>query len=73
MLTSKYDWESNQIYWRWATATEILEEMGVKRISKAELRICAATVRELNGNRDGRKNNNKVLFVPEKKGSIYGA
>lgn len=73
MLTTKYDWESSQIYWRWATATEILEEMGVKRISKAELRVCAATVRELNGNRDGRKNNNKVLLVPEKKGTIYGA
>lgn len=73
MLMSKYDWQSNQAYWRWATATEILEEMGVKRISKAELRVCASTVRELNGNRESRKNNNRVLLLPEKKGSIYGA
>lgn len=71
MLNSKYDWDSSEIYWRWATATEILEEMGVKRISKAELRVCSAIVRELNGNREERKKMGRYLLLPEKKGAIY--
>lgn len=71
MLTSKYDWGTEQKYWRWITATDVLDEMGVKRITKAELRTAAANIRELNGNKESRKNNNRVLLVPEKKGGAY--
>jgi len=70
MIMTKYDWTTDQSFWREATATEILEEMGVRRISKAELRTCAATIRDLNGNQETRKNNGRFLLLPPKKGGF---
>lgn len=71
MLVKEYKWESEQVYWRWLTATEILRELQVPRITKAELRTCATAVRELNGNQEARKKDGRMLLIPEKRGLNY--
>lgn len=68
MIQRKYDWASHEAYWREMTATEVLEEMQIQRITKAETRICADTIRKLTG-RDARKaNRGRLLFVPPMRG-----
>lgn len=71
MIAKEYKWESEKIYWRWLTATEIAQELQLHRITKAELRTCAMVVRELNGGQEARKKEGRVLLTPEKKGLSY--
>lgn len=67
MISSIYDWDAHEEYWRWMTATEILQDMDVNRISKAELRTCSAVVREMNGEQETRNKKGRVLLIPPKR------
>lgn len=71
MIMKEYRWETEQRYWRWMTATEILRELQVNRITKAELRTCSQIVRRLNGDQEERKNHGRMLLIPEKKGMVF--
>lgn len=65
-IAQKFNWDAPNIQWRWLTATQILEEIGIQRITKAETRICADVVRKMNGGLFDRKANNRLLWVPPK-------
>lgn len=61
-----FSWGSDETYWRWMTSTEILDEMGVPRPTKADVRVCAEAVRKYNGNQYERKAMNRLLKIPSK-------
>jgi putative DNA primase/helicase len=50
MLGYKYNWESDKKYWRYLSATQIAQEMGIIRPDMKDVRKVASGVRKLNDN-----------------------
>lgn len=65
-LQSRYDWEAHQIEWRWLTATDIMQEIGFDKPSRADVTQCGQLVQELNGGKSRKSNGKKLAFVPPK-------
>lgn len=63
-IMRKFDWDSHLEYWREKTATEILEELNIQRITKAETRICADIVRKLSGHDAKKTHRGRLLHIP---------
>lgn len=61
-----YSWGSDEAYWRWLTASEILDELGVVRASKSDMRTCSEAVLKFNGDQKKRVSNARLLKIPAK-------
>lgn len=61
-IMTRLNWEAQRIEWRWATATDILIEIGVDRPTRGDTTTCALKMRKLNGG-EGRKSNGKTLLL----------
>lgn len=64
VLSTHFDWESNENYWKWFTSTDILKAAGFDRPTKADVNSCANLIRKLNGNRTKRSGGARLLLVP---------
>jgi putative DNA primase/helicase len=68
-ITFKYDWDLKDIDRRgvWKTATQVLEEIGVDRPTRADRNRAAAVIRTLNGDRAKRTGEGRFLLIgPER-------
>lgn len=65
-LLTRLDWDSEPIEWRWATATDILLDIGVDRPTRGDSTTCAALVRKRNGNMGRRSSGKTVLYAPRR-------
>lgn len=63
-IMSSLDWSENQTLWRWATATDVLLEIGIDRPTKADVNTCAIFIRKRNGGQDRRSNGRRQLLCP---------
>lgn len=63
-LLTRLDWAADHVMWRWATATEILIDVGVDRPTRGDATSCAAFVRKHNGNQGKRSSGKSLLLAP---------
>lgn len=66
-IQQKLAWDADASQWEWKTSTEILEMLGMQRITKADVRLCADAVRKLNGSQTRRTGNGRQLFAPPRR------
>lgn len=61
-LIGKYNWDLPLCDWK--TATQVLEEIGYKNISKSDATLCANMIRKYNGDTGKKNGKGRVLFLP---------
>jgi predicted P-loop ATPase len=59
-LQTRLDWRSDDTTWRWMTATDVMQEIGLERPTRADVTQCGQLLQEMNGGRR-RKSHGKVL------------
>lgn len=64
IISSGFDWDCKDTYWRWVTATDAIRECGYDRPNKNEVNSAAATIRKLNGGRSKRTGKGTFLLLP---------
>lgn len=64
MIMSRLAWDSDQSTWRWATATDVLKEVGMDRPSRLDLNRASTVIRANNGGQERKSNGKKMLFCP---------
>ncbi len=67
---SRLNWQAGPMDWRWATATDVLIEIGVDRPTRMDVTTCAAMIRKHNGNQGRRSHGKALLFVPPTFGDV---
>lgn len=70
-IQQKLSWAADISQWEWKTATEILESIGVQKMTKVDVRTCADAVRKLNGNQTRRNKSSRLLLAPPRKGAKF--
>lgn len=64
-ITSRFDWSASRDRWNdWKTATEILNDCGYERPTKADATNAGLVVRKLNGNACRRTSEGRQLLLP---------
>lgn len=65
VILQSYDWESTALSeWKWKTATEILQDLNWKDMSKGAANDASEAARELNKNQQQRKSKSRLLLMP---------
>ena len=64
-IRSKLDWDSPQVHWVWMTITQILNEVGMDKVTKADLTAGGVVVKKLNDNQTKRTTKGRLLRVPK--------
>jgi hypothetical protein len=70
-IMSALSWGDEQIEWRWATATDILRDVGFDRPNQSEASRAAACLRKHNGGQGRRSNGKALLLAPKRLLSEY--
>ena len=65
-ILTRLSWDSEPIDWRWATATDILMDIGFDRPTRSDATSCAAFIRKHNGNQGRRSHGKSLLYAPKK-------
>src|SRR5690554_6626492 len=66
-VVAGYEWGAlSPATGRYLTATQVLQELGVERPTRAETTTAALTIRGLNGGKGKRSNGQNLLMVPQK-------
>lgn len=65
-ILTRLQWDSEPIDWRWATATDLLMDIGFDRPTRADATSCAAFIRKHNGSQGRRSNGKTLLYAPRK-------
>lgn len=65
-LLTRYDWDAHEIEWRWKTATDVMQEIGFDKPSRADVTQCGQVLQELNGGRSKRGGGKNLQYVPPK-------
>ena len=65
-ILTRLAWEDEPIEWRWATATDILMDIGFDRPTRSDATSCAAFIRKHNGNQGRRSNGKTLLYAPKR-------
>lgn len=64
-ILQSYNWESTVLEdWKWKTATEILQDLNWKDMSKGAANDASEAARELNKNQSMRKSKSRLLLMP---------
>lgn len=67
-LMSRFNWHSDEVFWEWRTATDILGDLGFDRPNKADVTACGMTVLSVNGKRSKKSNGRRLLLIPPLRG-----
>lgn len=67
-LMSRFNWQSDDVFWEWRTATDILGDLGFDRPNKADVTACGMTVLSVNGKRSKKSNGRRLLLIPPLRG-----
>lgn len=70
-ILTRLSWDDEQIQWRWATATDILMDIGFDRPTRSDATSCAAFIRKHNGNQGRRSGGKTLLYAPRKVPQAY--
>lgn len=70
-VLSGYDWTQINASNRWMTATEVLQELGIERPTKAETTTAGNLIRDMNQGQSKRVGGRRVLRVPVSRRSNY--
>lgn len=65
-ILTRLNWDDEPIQWRWATATDILMDVGFDRPTRSDATSCAAFIRKHNGNQGRRSNGKTLLYAPKR-------
>lgn len=65
-ILTRLAWDAEPIEWRWATATDILMDIGFDRPTRADATSCAAFIRKHNGNQGRRSHGKALLYAPKR-------
>lgn len=65
-LLTRLDWQSDATDWRWATATDIMLDIGFDKPTRADVTHCGQIVQELNAGRRKKSNGKALSLVPPK-------
>jgi hypothetical protein len=63
-LLTRFDWQANDLMWRWMTATDIMLEIGFDKPNRADVTQCGQIVGELNGGKVRKSNGKRQSRVP---------
>ena len=63
-IATGYDWASSPATWEWKTSTQVLQEVGIDRPTRAEATTAAMTLRKLNGDKGRRSGGRNYLLTP---------
>ena len=61
------NWDSDQIYWEWKTATDVLISIGIDKPSGSDATKAAQSIRAMNGNQGKRSNGKSLLLSPPRR------
>lgn len=64
-IANAYEWESPDVQWEEATATDVLIRLGISSPTKSQTMVASAATRKLNGNQFKRTNKARLLLVPK--------
>lgn len=70
-ILAGYDWSTDASRWRWVSSTEVLQEVGNDRPTRAECTTAAMVIRKMNGDQGKRYKGQRVLLVPPRKMQGY--
>lgn len=65
-ILTRLAWDDEPIQWRWATATDLLMDIGFDRPTRSDATSCAAFIRKHNGNQGRRSNGKTILYAPRR-------
>ena len=63
-IQTRLDWEAPSLQWRWMTATDIMQECGFDRPTRADVTQCGQIVLELNGKKRKVLRGRSLSLVP---------
>lgn len=63
-ILSRLDWSAPELAWRWMTATEALETIGLERANMGDTVKASTAIRKHNGGQSKRMKGKNLLFVP---------
>lgn len=63
-ILSGLHWDESTTLWRWASATDVLIEIGIERPTKADVNTCASFIRKHNDDMSKRTKDGRLLFCP---------
>lgn len=66
-ILTKLDWDEIPTMWRWATATDVMAELGFDRPSRADVTQAGQILHELNGGQRRKSNGRHLSRVPPKR------
>jgi putative DNA primase/helicase len=67
MLQYCYDWQSEQRYWEWKSATKIASEIGKKDPKKSDVNSISRLTKKMNGGQAKHDGTKRVLLAPRLK------
>ena len=70
-ILTRLAWDDEPIQWRWATATDLLMDIGFDRPTRSDATSCAAFIRKHNGNQGRRSNGKTLLYAPKRTAQTY--
>lgn len=65
-LLTKLDWQAPRTSWRWATATDVMVELGFDRPNRGDVTQCGQFITEMNGGERKKSNGKQLARVPPK-------
>lgn len=66
-IMSSLAWNEPESLWRWASATDVLLEIGIDRPTKMDVNSCAGFIRKRNNDQDKRSNGKRLLLCPNRR------
>lgn len=63
-LSSRLDWEEPQTLWSWRSATDVMQDLGFDKPSKADVTQCGHLIAARNGGQRKRSAAGRLLLVP---------
>lgn len=67
LIQTGLQWDDDQFYWRWVSATDVLKELGRVTPTVSECTKAAIVIRDLNGKQSKRTGNARMLLCPKRR------
>lgn len=63
-VNSRLDWDEPQTFWQWRSATDVMQDLGFDRPTKADVTQCSQLITSKNGGERRRTKGARLLLVP---------
>lgn len=63
-INSRMDWDEPVSFWTWKTATDVMQELGFDRPTKADVTQCGQVIAKQNGGKRKRSGAQRLLLMP---------